>query len=145
EPVDVALKEPGWRIARVLPRQDTHHRTDVRTRHERLHAVQQHRFPGNPAKLLQLSVAGARARATRHDDDADVARGGRRGQANTRCSTSCTVRTPTTCTSRGPFFGTPRSATNTRFIPRFAASAMRRSVCDTGRTSPPNPTSPMKT
>ena len=70
--IDVALKEPGRRIAGILLREDAHHRANVVALHERLHAVEEHRLPRDPPKLLELRSADARAAAGGDDHDTDV-------------------------------------------------------------------------
>ena len=55
EAINVALKDPWWRIRNELTRDDTHDGEDVGPRHERLEAVEEHRLAGHPAKLLQLT------------------------------------------------------------------------------------------
>ena len=111
--------------------------------------MEEHRLSRHPPQLFQLAARGARARARGDDDDADVAHACSdecvasaapltRTDAE-RDRRSCERRSLVRHASRATRFGTPRSATYTRVIPMFAASAMRRSTCETGLTSPPKP------
>ena len=108
-------------------------------------------FPATQRNCLSSSPPDARAAAAGDDDDADVARRSRRASRRASRGRSARtgraiVRTPTARKlTRGRACGTPRSARYAVVIPMFAASASRRSACDTGRISPPSPTSPRKT
>ena len=133
--------------------------------HEALHAVQQHRLPGHPPELLQLRrrrrACPARRRRSRRRRRATspaprrpavcARRGGTRPGALTRTpapeqrSTIARAHADRADPRQAARFGTPRSARYATVIPMFAASASRRSACDTGRISPPSPTSPRKT
>ena len=122
---------------------------DVGARHERLHAVQQHRLAGDPAELLQLARRRCACRCppatmTTPTSRAQRRRVTRRSRSNeigdrAHAASSSHVRASTR-------FGT-RALREIRrvVIPILAASARRRSACDTGRISPPSPTSPRNT
>ena len=73
--VDVALEEPRRRVGGVRPGEHDHDRVHVGPCHERLHAVEQHRPPRDPAELLQLGPSHARPAARGDDHHADVAGG----------------------------------------------------------------------
>ncbi len=137
ESVDVTLENPWWRVTGVFVREDADDADHVPARHEALQTVKQHWLASYPAQLLQLPATGACARSAGNDHDTDVACRVRRGRAagvdshaNSFSKSWVIVRTPMTWTSlvAPARFGTPRSATKTRVIPMFAASAMRRST-----------------
>ena len=103
-------------------------------------------LPADPAELLELLAARRACRfppATMTTPTSRTVRTSlmRRALEQARLI----VRTPTARSAAGTRFGTPRSARYAVVMPIFAASASRRSACDTGRISPPSPTSPMNT
>src|SRR6185437_4769764 len=143
QPAQVALEDPRWWIASVRFREHGNYHTDVGAFLEQLHAVQQHRLACHPAKLFQLARPGARSGSTSDDHHPDVLK--RFRHENSRLNISAIVATPIAFTSLGTRPLADRCATNAFRIPILAASARRRSVCATGRISPPSPTSPMNT
>ena len=108
-------------------------------------------LPATQRNCLSSVAADARAAAAGDDDDADVAHR-RRSVAHVRTVALERGRAIVRNADRRAMLARRTRVRHARarrryavVMPMFAASARRRSACDTGRISPPSPTSPTKT
>src|SRR5690606_36660444 len=92
EPVEIALEDPGRRIARVRTRKNRDDDGHIGALHESLDAVQEHRLPRDPPELLELFAPRARSTPGRDDHHPYIALDTAHGKSLSK--SSAILRTP---------------------------------------------------